>query len=464
MQSQLNTDISFLEFAEQIVKEKTPNTLLSYALVSLTKVMALENKSDLNNNIVRLWIASMLIEGKKVKTCKRYLSEIRSVYAKYSGIEESDIFSGIDFSGLQETSIDETAKNIDYVKRLIGKNETSDAWQDICIFFYLLYNPSVTMQDVVDLTFDNAPHFCPQTDEILNSFNSSHGRKYVFNLKQGHSRDNEITRNLAKRLQELLSSAGIRFEKGFSRSSITSLWVAFALREKINISKIRDCIGIIPLEYSALSLIEKREITESEKEQLLCKVADSINSHVQRWFVMKLRTGVTPEDVKACINDKLPGRLKTMTLYYPTRTEIHKKGRKRVAEVIPYLPNILFFKTQQNRIKSLFANIGHLAWCFKTSNLSDSDYAVISTKQMMTFQQCVGQLTSDIEMDLVEMERPIERGRKVKIVGGMMSGYEGEILDVEGEPGKRVFFLAISHDTQARWTAHVDDLYIQPLE
>lgn len=466
MADQQYTKLKFRNFAEQIKQSVCTKSLNEYALVSLLDVMEKEGVEDLDENILKLWIADMAIKGKKVSTCKRYFGKIHTLYNEWCNTTDNNkIFEAVSpvFSELRNSDTQESVNNLNFVKRLIDKTEQSDDRQLSRIFFYLLYNPSASLADVVNLTFTDAPRFCPQIDDIINSSNSSHGRKYVFRLKQGKSRPHEIAEKLTKDLGELLTAAGMRFENGFSRSSISSLWIAAALKCGLRLQLIRNCVGMIPKEYAMLTLVEKGDISEFTKEAVICTVADSINNFATRWFVMKLRQGVSVNDIKERIDEKLPGRLSSMSLFYPTRAEIRKEGNKRIIDEVPFLPNVLFFRTQSNKLKSLFANIGDLAWCFKASNSADSEYAVIPHKQMQIFQQCIGNFTSDIKMELVNGSQSLERGRKVKVTGGIMAGYEGEIIDIKEEPGKRMFFLSISDNLRARWTAHVEDVFLQPI-
>lgn len=465
MAVQQDTKILFGKFAEQVLLSEPQKSLTAYALESLLEVMRKDGAEDIDENLLRLWIATMVISGKKPSTVRRYFGRLHALYLERVGEKATDVFEAVApvFSALKEVNIKDAAENLSFVKRLLAKNERSFDWQTTCIFFYLLYTPAASITDAAELTFADVPRFCPQIDDIISSFSSSHGRKYVFALRQGKSRPHEIDRRLTKELQQLLSSAGMQFEGGFSRASITSLWITAALKCGVSLQDIRACIGIVPQEYAVLSILGKCEIDDYRKERIICAVADSINDYAMRWFVMKLRQGVSVSDIKDRIDETLPGRLNSMTLYYPTRSEIRKEGRKRIEEEIPYLPNVLFFKTQSHKVKCLFANIGDLAWCYKTSNSSDSSYAIIPNRQMSIFQQCIGSFTSDIKMDLVEGRPMLEKGRKVRITGGIMAGYEGEILDVAVDSDQRIFFLSITDDTRARWTVHVEDVFIQPL-
>lgn len=70
--------------------------------------------------------------------------------------------------------------------------------------------------------------------------------------------------------------------------------------------------SMIPQEYSALSLVKKNDIDELSRDRIICSVADLINNQAKRWFVMKLRPGVSVEEVKKTIEDILPGRQNSM--------------------------------------------------------------------------------------------------------------------------------------------------------
>ena len=467
MNLQQVTRLSFVDFAEQILTTEPQKSVTHYALSSFTELMRSEFVMDAPDAaFIRLWIASEVTGGKKVGTCRRYFGKLHSLYSEWAGSEAHDPFTELTplFDTLQDADTKEVEQNLRLVKRLLGKNEKSADWQLVRIFFYLLYNPAATLADVASLTFDNAPRFCPQLNDLVSATPATHGRKYVFDLKQGKARPAEIERKLLRELSELLTATGMRFGSGFARGSITALWVAAARSLDISLADIRACIAEVPRELSALAIVEPSDIIPEAREHYICRVADSINDYTSRWFVMKLRPGVTVDELKDAINTALPGRLASMTLFYPTRTEVQKKDHRRVSREVPYLPNIVFFRTQANRVKSLFASIGDLAWCFRTSNSPESDYAVVSNSQMAIFQQCIGRFTDDIQVNLVDASTALRPGRRVKVVGGIMAGYEGEILDVTDEPGRRIFFLSIGGTHLASWTAHVDDIYLQPAE
>ena len=454
------------EFVEQILLSSPAKSVKRYALSSFLSTLGNENISELDEGALRLWLVKMTIDGKKISTCKRYFSIVQSVYQNWCGNKDLSLFRQDlpVFDCLKEVDTLQSFRNAEYLKQFLDGSGRIVDKQTLGIFLYLLYNPRATLLDVISLTFDSAPTFCPQISEVVNSYDSSHGRKYVFQLNQGKARPNEISKQILKKLRILLSLSGMCFELGFSRASITSVWVAAALKSGISLKQIRACIGVVPGEYSVLSLIKDYDIEEFEIEDLLCRVADTINSSARGWFAMKLRPGVKVDDIKEYLDATRPEYLSEIEFFYPKHTVIHQKNGKRVVDEQPYMPNVLFFNIEKNKVKSLFANIGNLAWCFRSSNSPDSDYAVISQRQMANFQRCIGQFTPDVKVELSDLGTKLACGRKVRVVGGIMQGYEGEIIDVEDDPGKRVFFLSISAGTTVSWKAYVEDVFIQVLD
>ena len=51
----------------------------------------------------------------------------------------------------------------------------------------------------------------------------------------------------------------------------------------------------------------------------------------------------------------------------------------------------------------------------------------------------------------------------VRITAGMMKDYQGKIEDVYDDKGTRIFFLQISNEKALKWTAEVDEAFIEPL-
>lgn len=469
LDNQPDSSGSFFENVGKIHSEAAPQSLTAYATASLLEAVRKYRLRSADTSSLKLWIASMLLDGMKAATCRRYAGKIHALYLQYRGADNAgdDPFQQVQhaFTDAYQSDSRQARRNLEVVKRLFGKSEASDEWQTISIFLYLLYDVEASLSDVAKLTFDNAPAFCPQIDEIIKSQSSANGRKYVFSLNQSHARMPGIVHGLADSLAGTMTAVGMRLGHGFSREEVSSMWIAAAIRAGIDLRHIRAIVPAIPAAYSALALIDKAEITEGMRQAIICRVADGINDSTPRWFVMKMRRGVRPGDIRSRIDATMPGRMDITRLYYPTRTVTRMEGKKRIREEVPYLPDMLFFRTPYDKVRSLFANIGDLAWCYRTTDRPDSPYSVIPHAEMMIFQRSLGLLTPDVRLELsAGQSRTLGVGRHVSITGGMMKGYTGIIRDIDETSGTRLLSLSITNSLSLNWTARIEDIFIQPVE
>lgn len=468
MDNQQNKEGDFLSCVVQVLAESEPQTMVSYALGSFMEMARRYGLDTVNVESLRLWIALLYIKGMKAKTVQRYVGKLHTIYkACAKGNSDAvDPFLNLQpcFDASYEVHDDEVRFNVDVMRRLFGKDEASNEWSSVAIFFYLLYNADATLLDMADATFDNAPDYCSQVVEIVRSRDRSKGQKYLFKLGQKQVRPAQIFRKVTEDLTAVLTAAGMKSLQGSVREEITAMWVCLALQCGVDVCDIRAIIPAVPYQYRALLLIRKPEISEVRLHAAICRVADAVNDNTPRWFVMKMRKGVEHDQVTEKIETELPGRLNTMELFYPTHTAFRMKGGRKIKKEIPFVPDILFFRTQYNKVRSLFAKIGDIAWCMKTNNVPEARYSVISQEEMSGFQKCVGQFTDDIRIDLVNANRGLGKGRMVRVTAGVMKGYVGKIEDINDDKGTRTFFLQISNDQALRWTAEVDEAFIEPLD
>lgn len=466
--NQQNSEGGFLSYVVKITAESEPKSITCYAVGSLVETLGRYGITTFDAESLRVWIASMLLSGVKTTTAKRYTGRLHTIFNEWRETDVVDPFLDVNSAfepSFQVNEADET-HNLNVLKRLLGRTETDANRQSALIFFYLLYNADASLLDVVEATFDGAPNYCAQVDEIVKQLNSSYGRKYLFSLNQSKARPTQILRELTEALGALMKSAGMRVANGHVREEITAIWIAAALKCGIDLRDIRSVVAAVPYRYRALSLISKQEIATGRRHEIICRVADSLNDNTPRWFAMKLRRVVSVDDVKSKIEAQLPGRLATMELFHPTHIAKTRVGKKIQRQEVAYAPDIVFFRTQYNKVRSLFAAIGDIAWCFKASQTPDARYAIISQEEMVTFQRCVGQFTDDIKLQLTDPTQTLGLGlgRMVRITGGMMAGYTGLIEDLDTTTGSRRFYLRISADTALNWTATVPDYLIEPLE
>ncbi len=265
----------------------------------------------------------------------------------------------------------------------------------------------------------------------------------------------------------MMHSLGFDLGDEFGINTIRSLWIDAAVEAGISLFDIRATVGVVGADNGYLRLVPEIVITSKRRSEILNKVAEHINPHYEHWHVMRLRNAVTPDDIRYRAVERVPSLLKRLTLYYPTREMVFKENKKIIKREMPYIPGLLFFKIGENNIAPLFREIGDLAWCYRERPSQDAPYSIIPRSEMERFQRFVGKFTEDVEISLSGKEE-LGIGRRVRITGGLMEGYEGEIYDIEeskdSTTGRRMFQLNLSSDQALRWTVSIEDIYIEPID
>ncbi|MDE7096575.1 MAG: hypothetical protein K2O47_03685, partial [Muribaculaceae bacterium] len=319
-------------------------------------------------------------------------------------------------------------------------------------FFYLLFNPSASFNDILTLKFsDNIPS-CPHLEDIVTSLRNAPQAKYVFQLQQGKRRNGAIIKDLISELHATARRAGIKSGDRFSRESITSIWIAAAIKEDIPLSEIRAMIPVMPEEYFFLSIIPVSEISDSRKAEIMNTVAYALTNKNPGWFVLRLRNGVSPERIKERLKEKESPLQRQIKYYYPLRVT-KKLEKKRVVTIeTPVIPGVLFFRLPNDRVTSLMSIIGDMAWCYRTTANPSSPYSVIPQKEMKIFQKSVGAFTVDVEMDIISELPSLQIGDKVIIEdGSSLDGQTATIRKVQNMDGTITYTLRLSDSEYIRW-------------
>lgn len=462
--------MTFVNFVENELKKSSADRMSVNAIGSFLKSIrrmkgSSSNATDtagvaVDERTLLNWAADMMLSGLKGTTRQRYISRLRSLYRSWS--PEADVDPFVIPAGLPNDlscgNPTEANNNLEVAERLLKKDDITVGREELQIFRYFLFRPDASTSDIVELQFDNLPADILQIDDIVDEIRRESGRtKYIFGLAQGRKRLPQIIRELTENLGAVLEMGGMKFSLTFSRESIRTIWIAAAIKAHIPYSDIVAILPSIPEEYAPLRLIKPSSLDDSQKSKILQIVADTISDHTSRWFVMRLRQGVSPDDVKQRISSSAHDGI---TFYYPTRTVLTKlsSGKKQRHEE-PYLPGILFFRQKTDKVSRTMSTVGDLAWCYRQTNRPDAPYSTIPTTQMRQFQQTIGLLTPDISMELVNINRPLEPGRHVRITGGIFAGYEGEILDNGGE--ERIFRLRLTSNDAAQWQVSIPDIFIE---
>lgn len=156
---------------------------------------------------------------------------------------------------------------------------------------------------------------------------------------------------------------------------------------------------------------------------------NELNGHVQ-WFVMR--------DLKRP-NAKLPAykllRDEKFEVFVPMKWQLLNRNGVKERREIPVIPDLLFVHATKERLDDIVAVTGTLQYRFLRNH-----YCVpmtIPDNEMARFIYAVNSSKSP-RFYLPEEITSGMHGRKVRIVGGPLDGYEGNLLTHRGSKIKRL--------------------------
>ena len=420
------------------------------------------------DNHLGLWVATMLQQDYSRTTIERYLTKISALYTQIAGASApSEAFATVrtQLKSLPAAKYAVAHETLSRIQQLARDHSQSSSHPAIPLkaLIYLFYNPASQPIDLINLRFDTLPILPQQAEEIIDDLRDPK-RKYVFPLNQGKKRDGQIARELDSAMSMILSRAGIAHTSS-PVDTIRSLWATIALQTAVLPDEIAAILPSTPSSAPYLSMVRPAPLADYEKEEIIFRVADAINPVRSRWHVMKLRTAIRPNHIKDRIATILPDIAKHIIYYYPTHLQVRTVGKKKLTEEVPYLPDHLFFKLRDDRMTRLFSHIGDLAWCYRVSNHPDSPYSVIPQYEMGAFQQFLGILSSDIEVELIN-PKTLTVGTEVSVQGGIFAGHRGTIRDIiqpSSPTASRTYILTISENTALKCTIKITDTLVKAI-
>lgn len=444
----------FLDYVKSLEPDNLSEMLASRVIPSLRLTLRRHDISVFSERALRLWIVDMMLAAHKTSTIKRYTGALHTLYKEWrvlSGLDPDDSLFSVSLGDSESEAnvrmLKESESNLEAAERFtkMPLKQDSPSFVYNKAFQYLLFDPFVKLKDIVSMRFSDPRPDCLHLEDIVTSMRDAPQAKYVFPLQQGKRREPAIIRDLLKELHAAGRRSGLKFGESFSRESITSIWIATAIRENIPYEEIKGILPALPAAYSFLSLVAAAEVSESRKTEILNTVAYSITNKNPGWFVLRLRSGVTPERISERLKEKGSPIHRQIRYYYPLRS-LRKTEKKKVISVnVPVLPGILFFRLPYDRVAPLMSIIGDLAWCYRTSANPESTYSVIPQSEMRIFQRCVGMLTEDVEMDIVSQLPPLNIGDEVIIENGsILDGQVATIRKVRNVDGTLTYTLRLS--------------------
>ena len=183
------------------------------------------------------------------------------------------------------------------------------------------------------------------------------------------------------------------------------------------------------------------------REYAFCRTMDSLhNNHpdmqetmqsvketteLRQWFVMRdLKRGNAKQPAY-----KLLGELK-IRFFTPMVWKLRIRQGKRVRQQVPFMPDLLFVYDSRKVLDPLVEQIATLQYRFiKGGNRQPT---TVRNADMERFIRAVDAMNNPCFYTPEEIN-PDMLGKKVRIVGGLLDGYEGCLQKMQGSRIKRLF-------------------------
>lgn len=424
-------------------------------------------------NQMCIWIAFMMDRGLTLSSRQRYIKKLNAIYREYC--EENGIASNLvdGLSGIKELRDLDCSAGAKQLNTELSKIEKlfdtllTDAKSrpELAVFLYLLFNASTDIENAVMLkTEDYKPEF-PQLDDIINTDDFHHSRKYVFDLKQSRKRTPQLVKEALSGIDLYLRLKGVRFQDRLTARTILALWTLKARKAGVSLSDLKQMLSVIPEQFEYLRFIDGSPLSAEDELKIKRRVAEAFSPSGKQWYAMKVRRGFDFDKFqkqikKACGEFYVDG-----TIFYPQKQVMSRVGKKIVAESVPVIPDVVFFHLQPRHVRKMDAiiRVDNVGWIFRNTNNAGSDYSVIDSNSMALFQRMIGIFTQDIKIELTP-EAPLGIGRDVIITGGIMAGYKGKIYDIKEGSEVRQIYIRLSDKYSIKAEAAVDEIYVKPID
>lgn len=183
------------------------------------------------------------------------------------------------------------------------------------------------------------------------------------------------------------------------------------------------------------------------REYAFCRTMDSLhNNHpdmqetmqsvketteLRQWFVMRdLKRGNAKQPAY-----KLLGELK-IRFFTPMVWKLRIRQGKRVRQQVPFMPDLLFVYDSRKVLDPLVEQIATLQYRFVKGG--NHQPMTVRNADMERFIRAVDAMNNPCFYTPEEIN-PDMIGKKVRIVGGLLDGYEGCLQKMQGSRIKRLF-------------------------
>lgn len=427
-----------------------------------------EKESSLwRDSLVADWMINLWLTGTPLKTSLLYLDIISSLFGsavKAGRCAPTKAFSQV--KAVLKTSGESLwNKGINdeiFSRALLLTKSAPQLEGDVAVvadmLLYSLISGCTPIMETAMLTRSDISDANQEVQAIASRRLQGSRRQYIFPLQQSEKTRRQVSLRVQQLFTDHFRSRRLPIADNVG-DTIESLWAYAALRCGASASEVVGILGHTPAGVPLLSLASPAVVGQSLRASISSQVASAFLVNPLGWYAMNMRPGVKYNTLDGRIKAE-QSSLPPLTLFYPCE-EIAKVIKKKVVlRSRPFISSVVFFRTRPTDIVRIFSRIGDLAWCYTTTGRPGAPYACIARQQFERFQQTIAHFTSDYEVaDSGALS--LRENDRVKVVGGLFSGKEGEFKNVAKEEDNVVYRIQFVGDNGIDWRVSVDPRLIE---
>lgn len=418
------------------------------------------------------WAANQFFEGYYAKTVAYNISKIAALYNKAvtEGLApQTNSFSNI-LKKIQHVPIFNEGKNRSSNFRLVRDifiSDLSNSYEkqlakDILIFGLL--NGGLPLSSIINYKKDEYSGDDSELLKIVDRY-SKPKNKYLFPLRQGKTTLKKIARSIQLLIANLLYPTGNFPISEDPEFIITDLWCDIAMNLGFTASDIKTCIASTGASNFITCCAQSSDIDDEKIAWIRRQVSESLTHNPVRWYAMHLRNRSELKDLTDRLSEK---QISLQEIYYPMEDIIRKVGKKKIFEHKPVISWLVFYRAKASQLKDLFRQIGDIAWGYRYINDVRSPYAVFADSEIAKYQLAIGTLSPSTVLT-PDQDIKLQKGDKVVILGGPMSGHQGTLIaekqtDQDApSPERNIYRIRLSGGNFINWVVDCDPRMLKKL-
>lgn len=416
------------------------------------------------------WIVFMYSRGLTLKTALHYFDIVAALYTaavKDGKADPTTKFRDVKAriksveKQLWRRPIDDKTFNrfTSFTKSAFKQGTESGMFTDILIF--ALLNRSMLLREILMMKRDAMDDLEGESLEIARRY-AEPRRRYIFPLKQSQLTAAQLGNYVKTKFTTLFLKRNI-IMTGSVDDTISSYWAYGALKSGLSPAMVTSFLRCSPPGLPALGLLESDSpvpLTDQERKDIQNSVSGVFLSEPVSWYAMRLRPKVKFNELTTRL-DAIKKRVDRPRLFYPIEEIARKVKKKVIYDKVPVLPGIVFFRSRLIDIQPLFAEIGDIAWCYKSAG----KYAFIPDIEMEKFRIAIGTVNDETEIVPAGTIR-ITKDDNIEIIGGILSGFCGTVKRLKARTapdssGRTIYRLLLPSDNGIEWEVKVDPRMIK---